>query len=71
MHVSILRRIVEETAAPAVDRDRDRFQRYHEADLGEESRGGFPGKEQQRQDGGQQKLRAEFRCYVERVQEGV
>lgn len=71
VHVPILRRIVEETPAPTVHRDRDRFQRHNEADLGQESRGGFPGKEQQRKDGGQQKLRAEFRCYVERVQEGI
>lgn len=72
VHVPILRRVVvEETPAPTVDRDRDRIQRHDEADLGQEPRGGFPGKEQQRQDGGQQKLRAEFRCHVERVQERV
>lgn len=34
VHVPIFRRIVEEAAAPTVDRDRDRFQRYDEADLG-------------------------------------
>ena len=66
VHVPIFRRIVQEAAAAAVQRDRDRFQRHYETNLGEEPRGGVSREEQQRQNvGAEQELRAELCCYVE------
>lgn len=39
VYLPLFRRIVQETTSATIQRDRDRFQRYHEANLGEESGG--------------------------------
>ena len=72
VHVPVFRRIVQETAAAAVQRDRDRFQRHYETDLGEESGGGVSGEEQQRPNvGAEQKLRTELCRHVEGRQKRI